>query len=47
MSIKAPRAKEILAEVSGAVGRWAVFADEAALPEPVAAALAAQFVSLE
>ncbi len=47
MSIKAPRAKEILAEVNGAVNRWASFADEAALPEPIAAALAEQFVSLE
>jgi hypothetical protein len=29
------------------VSRWASFAEEAALPEPIAAAIAAQFVSLE
>lgn len=32
---------------SEAVSRWASFAEEAALPESIAAALAAQFVSLE
>lgn len=46
MSIKASRAREILGEVTDAVSRWAVFADEAGLPEAQARSIQGQFVSL-
>lgn len=46
MSIKTSRAREILGEVTDAVSRWAVFADEAGLPEAQARSIQGQFVSL-
>lgn len=46
MSIKAPRAREILADVTGAVSRWLDFAQEGGLPEDLAVSIQRQFPRL-